>query len=286
MQPEQILLYFAQYIEKELGIVYAEHNYFQLQNRLEEIARLLGHANIQELYTKATSPLGLTGAFKQLLLDTATNNETSFFRDPKIFRAFECTILNEFAESPERFGKLRIWSAASSTGQEAVSTAILINEFNKKQKVQISFSITGTDISERVLARAKTGTYTQLEVQRGLATPLLIKYFTKDDKDCWTVKPEIARFTQFQKLNLMDPVPFSEPFHVILCRNVLIYQKVESKKEILKRLTEALAPGGYLILGSGESLIGLSDGYEQVSSEGAIIYRKGKDGLVSQRRAG
>lgn len=272
MQLNEILIDFAKYIETELGIVYAEHNYFQLQNRLEEIAKLIGADSFKQLHQQLET--GISGQFKQLLLDVATNNETSFFRDPKIFLAIEAAVLKNVMEIVEPGEKLRIWSAASSTGQEAISASILIKEFNKINNSNIQFSVLGTDISGRVLAKAKEATYSQLEVQRGLPAPYLTEYFKKDEQDRWMAKDEILKHIEFKKQNLKDPFPFKDRFHLILCRNVLIYQSVEGKIEILGRITSMLAPKGVLVLGSGESLIGLSSEYEQQNINGAIVYRK------------
>ncbi len=272
MQPNQVLEFFAKYIEKELGIIYAEHNYFQLQNRLEDIAKLLGVATIEDLFELQKK--GMNSQFKQLLLDVATNNETSFFRDPKVFRAIEKSLLQDYIQKNSPTGPLRIWSAASSTGQEAISTTILINEYKEKTKATFDFSIIGTDISERVLERAKSGTYSQLEVQRGLPITCLVKYFKKNSQDQWTANQEVMRKIQFSKLNLKENFPFKDSFHLILCRNVLIYQNVEGKKEILKRMTQLLQPDGLLILGSGESLLGISSDFDQQNIDGAIVYIK------------
>lgn len=271
MQPE-ILTFFAKYIETELGIVYADHNYFQLQNRLEEIAKLLSVESVERLYQNAKA--GIQGQFKQLLLDLATNNETSFFRDPKVFRAFENVVLPTFLSQNPANSEFRVWSAASSTGQEALSIAMLMNEWNAKNGNRIPLSITATDISERILARAKEAQYSQLEVQRGLQASYLIKYFKKNEQDRWTADPGLLKNIQFRKQNLLDPFLFTKKFHVVFCRNVLIYQTVKSKTEILSRLTEMLLPGGYLILGSGESLLGLSNDYIQTPFDGAVIYLK------------
>src|SRR5690606_10226922 len=127
MKNKEILLFFAHYIEKELGIVYSEHNYFQLQNRLEQIAKIMNIPTVEELFSKAKG--GIAGNFKTLLLDVATNNETSFFRDPKIFDAIERTFISQF---PKNGTSMKIWSAACSTGQEPISVSILMEEFNKK----------------------------------------------------------------------------------------------------------------------------------------------------------
>ena len=272
MQLDLILSYFAKMIEKELGIIYAEHNYFQLQNRLEGIAKLMGVPSIQELYDSAQK--GIAPAFKQLLLDVATNNETSFFRDPRIYKTMENVFLPAFLENNSSQKKLKIWSAASSTGQEALSVAMMIKEWNLKNGKNLDFSIIGTDISQRVLAQAKSAKYSQLEVQRGLPTPLLIKYFTKDLEDKWTAKPDLIRHTSFRTLNLKEHFNFAEPFDLVLCRNVLIYQNVEGKKDILNRIKTQMDMNAFLVLGSGESLLGLSEDFEQKQNEGAVIYKK------------
>lgn len=268
----EILKFFSAYIEKEVGIIYAEHNAFQLKNRLEEICKLVGEPNVSSLYKLAQK--GITGSFKQLLVDIATNNETSFFRDPRVFKAIEETILPGLFELYKDGEKMRIWSAASSTGQEAVSVAILLEEAKLKLKRGFDFHITGSDISERALAKARDGLYSQLEVQRGLPAALMIKYFTKDERDRWAVRPAIRQKMDFKKQNLKDSFADAGQFGLILCRNVLIYQNVESKKEIICRITKQLMPGGFLVMGSGESLIGLSQDYQQVNIEGAVIYRK------------
>jgi chemotaxis protein methyltransferase CheR len=272
MEKEAILSFFAKFIESELGIIYAEHNYFQLQNRLEEIAKLLNFDGIEDLYAQAQQKI--SGEFRQLLLDVATNNETSFFRDPKLFTAIESLLLSQFKGQNKRPQRLSIWSAASSSGQEALSTAMLLAEFNEKSGENIQFSISGTDISERVLNRAKTGQYSQLEVQRGLSAPLLNKYFKKNDQERWQVNPDLLKQISYSLLNLKDPFNFPNRFDLILCRNVLIYQSVPAKIEILRKLSDSLIPAGHLVLGSGESLLGLSDDYEQIAAEGAVLYRK------------
>lgn len=273
----EILRFFSSYIEKEIGVIYADHNAFQLRNRLEEISKLLGIATVHELY--ALGLKGINGAFKQLLLDIATNNETSFFRDSKVFKALEEVVLPGLFNLYPESEKIRIWSAASSTGQEAVSVAILLEEAKLKLKRKFDFHIVGSDISERALVKAREGRYSQLEIQRGLPAAMMIKYFAKDERDRWAVRPSIKSKIEFRTQNLKDSFQTMGMFGLILCRNVLIYQNVEGKKEILNRLTKQLVPGGYLVMGSGESLIGLSQDFNQVSIEGAVVYRK-KDVLA------
>lgn len=271
MSTNQIYQFFAKFIEDEIGVIYAEHNYYQLQSRLDEISHLQGLANVEELFQLALK--GISGKLKQQLLDISTNNETSFFRDGKVFAALESHMLNEvLSRYPTE--KLNIWSAASSTGQEAISLCIQILEWMNSHNKKIDFDIVATDISERVLTKARQAQYTQLEVQRGLNNELLRKYFLQIESNFWTVSREISSKIHYKQLNLRHSFPFIEKFHIIFCRNVLIYQKVESKIDILNRLTNQLVSGGYLILGSGESLLGLSNDYDQVVEQGVVLYRK------------
>jgi len=237
-----------------------------------DLSLLMSVESLEKLYTLAET--GITGQFKQLLLDLATNNETSFFRDMKVFKAIESLVLPGFLQNEPSGAEMRIWSGASSTGQEALSLSIMITEWNLRAPKPIRYSILGTDISERILLRAKKAEYSQLEVQRGLPTPFLLKYFQKNEQDRWTASPSITKPVEFRKQNLLDPFEFSGKFHLILLRNVLIYQPLPNKIEILKRVTEKLAPGGVLILGSGESLLGLSSDYYQTAYEGAVICLK------------
>lgn len=272
MKTEVILSFFAKYIERELGIIYSEGNYFQLQNRLEEIARKLNKDGIEALYLEAEK--GNDSSFKCLLLDMATNNETSFFRDNRVFDAFRSLVINRQESEETKLNPLKIWSAASSSGQEAISISIVISELEASFARSLPVTILGTDISDKALTKARASRYSQLEVQRGLSPELLAKYFVKDSRDLWAPSRELISRIEFKKMNLKDTdYPYSG-FDFIFCRNVLIYQNIEGKKEILNKLTSKLNAGGYLILGSGESLLGLSQDYELVMVEGAAFYRK------------
>lgn len=267
------LQFFAKFIETELGIVYAEHNYFQLQNRLEEIARAVGASSISQLSDQAR--VEITGALRQLLLDSATNNETSFFRDPKIFQALKTVVIPTLVADPNFDKNIRVWSAASSTGQEAISLSLVFEDWcEKRPEALINFKIVATDISERVLKKARSGIYTQLEVQRGLSALQIVNHFKKVGEAEWQANENIAKRISFQSLNLKSPIRFDTKFHIVFLRNVLIYQGVESKIDILSRVGDWLLPNGYLVLGSGESLIGLSNDYDSRIVDGAVIYKR------------
>jgi chemotaxis protein methyltransferase CheR len=168
----------------------------------------------------------------------------------------------------------RIWCAASSFGQEPYSVAILANEFNRANPASPRFDIIGTDIADHALARCKQGTYSNLEVQRGLTATRISQNFTKTDNDHWQLKPEVKNMVQFQKLNLLEPYLGMGMFNLILCRYVLIYQDQDRKKAIIQKLERCLVPGGFLILGASESALGLSDRLVQTNLENVIAYQK------------
>lgn len=266
------LKHFADYIEKEIGIVYAEQNYFQLEQRLERIAQATGMADTNQLFEKALG--GITGDLKALLLDVATNNETSFFRDPKVFKVVEDILLPSLRTKFPGAPSFRFWSAASSTGQEIYSLAMLLDEFQQTHPGHPGFELRATDISDTVLAKAKSGKYTQLEAQRGLSAARLIKCFQKTEDDHWEIRSNLRNAVKFSKFNLLDPPIGVGQFHVIFCRYVLIYQDTERKKQILNRLVDCLHPGGAIFLGASESALGLTDRLQQVANEGAIYYER------------
>lgn len=271
MQNSDIINYFAKYIQRELGIVYSEHNLYQLQNRLEEVIKILKIPDLLTLYhyVESNNPLFK----KQVLLDIATNNETSFFRDPRVFRGIG-TILTKILERLDvTREELKIWSVASSTGQEPISVSILLEELYSEKNFSTPYSLLCSDISQRVLDRAREASYSELEMSRGLDKAQINKYF-KQVGNRWHFDRNLLSKMTFVKQNLKDSFSDFGQFHLVLCRNVLIYQNVESKVEILQRLLNSIVPGGYLILGAGESLLGLTVDFEQVIVDGAVFYRR------------
>lgn len=264
------LMYFADYIEKEVGILYGQENAYQLENRLLEICKSLNIPSLDALLEKVKNE-GLFGLSKDLLLDTATNNETSFFRDPKIFKAFEKFIVPECMKNLK---KIKTWSVASSFGQEPYSLAMILQQLADEKLVPADSSIYTTDVSHKALKRVNEGTYSHLEVQRGLSASYLIKYFDKVDGDSWQLKPAIRAKVQSKHMNLLSVSGVPGPFQVIFCRNVLIYQTEIKKREIVENLSRHLETGGFFVMGAAESLYGLSDRFNQVVAEGAVFYQK------------
>ncbi len=277
---EAAIAYFAKFIFDELGIVYAPVNHYQLESRLQEAAKLSGCATVDELHAKVR--LAMTPAVKLMLLDLSTNNETLFFRDPAVFQAIDTLVLKA---DPARRQPFRVWSAACSTGQETYSLSMLLNGASQRLPGG-RFEMVATDVSERVLKIAEAGVYNQLQVQRGLPAAMLVKHCQQvaggEAATLWRVKDDLRKGVAFRKLNLKDSFSAMGRFDLILCRNVMIYQSPEGKKDIVSRLRDCLEPGGFLVLGAAESLIGISDDFEMVRTEKATIYRK----VERMKRAG
>ncbi len=175
--------------------------------------------------------------------------------------------------------KVRIWSAASSTGQEPYTIAMLIHEFAEYHAHlgvhATDFSILATDISSRVLSQAIEGSYQQFELDRGLDNRYLEKYFQQQG-DKWVVKPELASMVEFRKTNLVQPISHLGAFDVIFCRNVLIYFDFETKKNIISQFHHMLNKDGLLILGASENLYTI-DGFHSLTLGSTMVYKK-KDG--------
>jgi len=269
----EIIKYFSSLIERETGIQYGPVNQHLLENRLRDLAKTLGFADVAMLWAEVQSR-GLRGVERDTILDLATNNETSFFRDPEVFEFFKNVFVPQ-CTTPGR--PIKIWCAACSTGQEPYSLAMTFDQLALAGMPR-SYDLVATDISERVLKQAREGLYSQLEIQRGLAATLLLRYFEQtavegSSAPKFRVKPELKRSLSFQKLNLLEPWVNKGPFDIVFCRNVLIYQDVESKKKIISRLAGTLAPGGYLVLGGAESLLGLSSDFDMQLHGKACVYR-------------
>jgi chemotaxis protein methyltransferase CheR len=273
------LKFFADFIEQKLGIIYGRDNYYQLEKRLIDIASMLNFSSPEDLWQAAQT--GITGQMRTLLLDLATNNETSFFRDAALFKGIEDRILAEPRFAGENPQPLRLWCCATSTGQEVYSMAMILNGW-QRQNPRRRFSFLATDYSLRVLKQAEEGRYSQLEVDRGLSPAMLTRYFHQESGsgasggglNLWIVNDELKKDIVFKQQNLLDDFGGIGPFDIVLCRNVLIYQNVENKRKIIAEIARRLSPDGYFILGAAESLMGLSDDFDLIQIDKAVVYKK------------
>lgn len=272
LSDETILKYFADFIEKQIGIVYSETNYFQLEHRLKDLSHQLGLRDLNDLYAKALS--GIEGSFKGILLDLATNNETSFYRDAAVFNSLGRTILPDLQKNYPDLRTVRIWSAAASSGQELYSIAIAWEHLRLKDSSLPEVQFLASDISDTILKRAQEGVYSQLEVQRGLPARDLVTYFQQINENQWRVKDSLRRNMDFKKINLLEPWENLGTFHIVFCRNVLIYQSIENKRKVLSQIESVLQPGGFLILGAAESLFGLTDAFDLVTDDKILLFKK------------
>lgn len=276
---KEILDFFSKYIEEQMGIKYKETSYYQLENRLKDIAIQLDFSSVEALYE--SSRQGVKTFVKTLLLDVATNNETSFFRDKEIFNAFKIGVLDSQKFSKQNPPVLNIWSAACSTGQEVYSLAMMCEEWKKAAPGRF-YKIHATDFSSRVLNQASSGEYSSLEIQRGLPALKMVEWFTQETStikifeghQIWKVKNDLKKSITFSSQNLLSSFMNPGPFDIIFCRNVMIYFEVQTKKQVVEKLHKVLAPEGYLVLGSAESLIGVSDLFKTSKIGKANFYQK------------
>jgi chemotaxis protein methyltransferase CheR len=182
--------------------------------------------------------------------EAMTVNETSFFRDRKMFDALRDTIVPRLIEANSGHRKLRIWSAASSTGQEACSLAMLLCE-HFPDLADWDVKIVGTDISQRVIAYARRGRYRRLEVNHGLPARMLVKYLVRDGAE-WEALPKLRSMCSFQYADLCAPLPGLPLFDLVLLRNVLLYFPQSSRSSVFRSVHRQMLPGGCLMLGGSE----------------------------------
>lgn len=204
------------------------------------------------------------------LIDVISTNHTFFFREEGHFKALRDAILPDLLERRARAGwpTLRVWSAACSSGEEPYSIAIALAEFFARRRDAWPWRIDGTDISSRVLRKAELGIYPAATVAR-LPPGFARSYFQTgygDQQGNFRVRSTLRDCMTFQRLNLVDgSIPFPEPFHVIFCRNVMIYFDRETQTQLVARLKARLVPGGYLLVGHSESLSGINHGLKLIA---------------------
>jgi chemotaxis protein methyltransferase CheR len=247
-------------LKQRSGLVLSADKHYLVESRLLPIARKAGAGSLAELVQKLKMP----GA-EQLtttVVEAMTTNESFFFRDKIPFDHFRDAIVPALMGSRATQKRIRIWCAAASTGQEPYSLAMQIKEMGPKL-AGWRIEIIATDLSTGVLERAKSGTYSQFEVQRGLPIQLLVKYFTQVGEN-WQIAPAIRAMVQFRPLNLLADFSQLGPFDVVFCRNVLIYFDQQTKIGVLERIARIIERDGFLLLGAAETVVGLTDTFRPV----------------------
>jgi chemotaxis protein methyltransferase CheR len=255
----------AALVRRRAGIVLTEDKSYLLETRLGPVLTRFALPTLAALGEKLRALPG--EALERAVVEALTTHESSFFRDGRPFEHLRGALPALLAgKGPGE--KLRIWSAACSTGQEAYSIAMIAAELlgaAARQRVEII----GTDISGEIVARAREGCFSQFEVQRGLPIRALMTHFTQD-AGRWRVKPELAALTRFEERNLLGDTLGLGRFDVIFCRNVLIYFDAPTKTRVLEMLARQLAPNGVLYLGAAETVIGLTERLLPVPGERGV----------------
>jgi chemotaxis protein methyltransferase CheR len=252
---------------------------WRIETALSSLLRERGIATLDELITILV--MGREPSLSQRVVEALLNNETYFFRDRSPFDQLSATVLPRLREVRES-KRLRIWSAGCSTGQEVWSLAMLFAEDPVKWQGW-TIDILGSDVSEGVVSRARSGTYTQFEVQRGLGITQMIRWF-EEVEGGWRAVEGLRRSVRFQVHNLLEPPPHPGQFDIVLCRNVLLYLNADKKRLAFDRLASALAPDGVFMLGAGETVIGQTEKLV-ADREWRGLYRLANAGFEDRRAA-
>jgi chemotaxis protein methyltransferase CheR len=248
------------------GIIIDEDKHYLLETRLAPIVRQLGLASINDLCAliKATREPEIGWR----VVEAMTTNETYFFRDPSHYEAIRTTLIPRLRSERADTRRLRFWSAAASTGQEAYSLAMLLME---QDWTGWDVQILGTDLSSQVLERARAGRYHQIEVNRGLPAAMLLKHFRKWGAD-WQINDSVRRMVRFESVDLRCSMRTLGPFDLVFCRNVLIYFDAATKKNVMEQLYGTLFRGGWLLVGGAETAFGADELFERRAIGGATLY--------------
>jgi chemotaxis protein methyltransferase CheR len=244
-------------LKERSGLDLSADKQYLLESRLIPLARRAGVPGLPELVQK------LKGGAEALIaevVEAMTTNETFFFRDKVPFDHFKGTIMPEMLHARASRRSLRIWCAASSTGQEPYSIAMCLKELGAAL-TGWRVEIIATDLSQGVLEKSRAGLFSQFEVQRGLPIQLLVKHFTQTG-ELWQLNADVRAMVQFRQLNLMQDFSHLGVFDIIFCRNVLIYFDQDTKTNVFGRLAKVIEPDGFLIMGAAETVVGLTEAFK------------------------
>jgi chemotaxis protein methyltransferase CheR len=258
--------FLQEHVYSRVGIVLEEDKQYLFECRLSPIVRQLGLDSINDLCAllQATRETEID----RQVVEAMTTNETYFFRDPGQYDAIRSVLLPRLRKERQDTRRLRFWSAAASTGQEAYSLAMLLLEHGLSDW---NIQILGTDFSTQVVHRARSGKYQQIEVNRGLPAALLVKHFRRSGMD-WQLSEPVRGMVRFETIDLRDSMRALGPFDLVFCRNVMIYFDAETKKNILKELHGTLSRGGWLLLGGAETAFGVEEWFERQTVGSATVY--------------
>lgn len=262
---------FRDFLEQQCGIVLGENKQYLVKSRLAPLMQRFSIATLSELLTKTMNPF--ERQLRSAVIDAMTTNETLWFRDTYPYELLKSQI---FPELEKTCRSVKIWSAASSSGQEPYSISMTALEYQQGRPSAFAggVSILGTDISNTMLEHCQRAEYDGLALARGLSPERRSRFFEDSGKGMMRVKEQVRKNVSFRHLNLLDSYTLLGKFDIIFCRNVLIYFSPEVKTKIIRQFAQALNSRGYLILGASESLSSLNEDFEMLRCNPGIIYRK------------
>ncbi|MFT0893133.1 CheR family methyltransferase [Pseudochelatococcus sp. G4_1912] len=262
---EDDYLFISRLVKEKSGLALAGDKQYLVESRLLPLAREAGIDDLGAFVTQLRRPDA--ASLRNSVVEAMTTNESFFFRDKVPFEHFTNVMMPYFINARASKRHLRIWCAASSTGQEPYSLAMCLQEMGSKI-AGWRIEILGTDISSQALERAKAARYTQFEVQRGLPLHMLAKYFIQKSEgagEVWEVVPSIRSMVTYQKFNLLDRFSALGVFDIVFCRNVLIYFDPPTKADVLDRISRVLSPDGFMMLGAAETVVGLTEAFQPMA---------------------
>lgn len=261
---------FRDYLQSISGINLGEEKRYLVSSRIGHILVEEKCQSLAELTTLMQKPS--SRILQQNIIDAMTTNETLWFRDGYPFENLSKRFFPELAKKTSR---IRIWSAACSSGQEPYSIAMLAEEFRQLNLDDNPFllDIVATDLSSKILDQAKNATYDNLSITRGLGTKRKDIFFETTEDGYWQLKTNIRKAVKFLSLNLLDPYTALGKFDMIFCRNVLIYFSQDDKYDIVKRMHEILKPGGYLVLGASEGVSSMQNKFKVVNTHPGAVFQ-------------
>jgi len=267
---EDLYKQFSAFLEAQSGIVLGANKQYLVKSRLAPLLGQFGAATLSDLIKRSMDPKERD--LKMTVVDAMTTNETLWFRDIYPFQLLTDKIFIELGKAGR---PLKIWSAASSSGQEPYSIAMtaLEHQFKRPGTLPGGVQIVGTDISASMLNQCKEGIYDSLALARGLSPQRKRQFFEPYGDNKMRVSERVKKLVSFRPFNLLDNYSLLGKFDIIFCRNVLIYFAPEVKSKILNQFASSLNPGGYLMLGASESLTGLTDRFEMIRCNPGIVYK-------------
>jgi len=262
---------FRDFLEQQCGIVLGDNKQYLVKSRLAPLMQRFGLSSLSELLNKTLSPF--ERQLRSAVIDAMTTNETLWFRDNYPYELLKKQILPELEKDHKT---VKIWSAASSSGQEPYSIAMSGLEYQqgRPSAFPMGLHILGTDISNAMLEHCQRAEYDGLALSRGLSPERRSKFFDDSGNGMMRLKDAVRKNVSFRHLNLLDSYTLLGKFDIIFCRNVLIYFSPEVKMKIIKQFSQALNPRGYLFLGASESLSSLNNDFDMVRCNPGIVYRK------------